>query len=337
MNARTAPRRQALRRYRWVALYLPLGLVLVVAALQTLLIPDLSATVPTHFGADGTADGWGPAWTFPVLLVAAGGGSVLLIGLLGLLGLTEIGGSGKPAQLRWTAALAAAAGVLIAVLVGGMGSAPGRSLGVGTILAVGLVLAIGAGLLAYRCTVDVAGDGTRAEQPAPLPLVPGERVVWTGSTSMGTVGRAVSAVAVALAVISAVACGWAEISADGSAGPLTWSMIAVAVVVVMILLTTTSARIRVDAAGLVVRSPIGVPRIRIPAEQIRDVQVVDVNPMGEFGGWGWRWAAGTGGWGVVLRTGEGLRITRTDGRRFTVTADDAATAASLLAGLRSRG
>lgn len=160
MSTRTAPRRQALRRYRWVALYLPLGLVLLVAALQTLMIPDLSATVTTHFGASGTADGWGPAWTYPVLLLAAGGGSVLLIGLLGLLGTTEIGGSGKPARLRLVAALTAGDGVFLTAIVGVLGSTSGRPFGIGPLFAVALVLALGAGLLAHRCTFDLADHGT---------------------------------------------------------------------------------------------------------------------------------------------------------------------------------
>jgi hypothetical protein len=43
-----------------------------------------------------------------------------------------------------------------------------------------------------------------------------------------------------------------------------------------------------------------------------------------------------GSFGIVLRAGEALQVTRRDGRRFTVTVDDAATAAALLEALSSR-
>ena len=65
------------------------------------------------------------------------------------------------------------------------------------------------------------------------------------------------------------------------------------------------------------------------------VEAVQVNPMGEFGGWGLRWAPG-GGFGVVLRSGPGIRVRRTGGKVFTVTVDDAATGAALLEALRVR-
>lgn len=57
--------------------------------------------------------------------------------------------------------------------------------------------------------------------------------------------------------------------------------------------------------------------------------------MGEFGGWGLRWAPG-GGFGVVLRSGPGIRITRTNGKTFSVTVDDAETGAALLTALAAR-
>ena len=57
--------------------------------------------------------------------------------------------------------------------------------------------------------------------------------------------------------------------------------------------------------------------------------------MGEFGGWGLRWAPG-GGFGVVLRSGPGIRITRTNGKTFSVTVDDAEAGAALLTALAAR-
>jgi hypothetical protein len=55
----------------------------------------------------------------------------------------------------------------------------------------------------------------------------------------------------------------------------------------------------------------------------------------EFGGWGYR--VGTDGTvGIVVRTGEGLRIRRTGDRSLVVTVDDAATGAALLNTLADR-
>jgi len=59
-----------------------------------------------------------------------------------------------------------------------------------------------------------------------------------------------------------------------------------------------------------------------------------VDPMGQFGGWGLRW--GPAGFGVVLRTGEGIEVRRRSGKTLTVTVDDAATGAALLNALVAR-
>jgi len=53
-----------------------------------------------------------------------------------------------------------------------------------------------------------------------------------------------------------------------------------------------------------------------------------VQPMGELGGYGVRSAPGR--FGVVLRAGDALDVTRRNGKRFTVSVPDAATAAGVL-------
>ena len=67
---------------------------------------------------------------------------------------------------------------------------------------------------------------------------------------------------------------------------------------------------------------------------IESVKMVQVEPLAEFGGWGWRWTP-EGGLGVVARAGEGILVVLRDGRRFTVTVDDAETGAALLAAYAS--
>lgn len=64
-----------------------------------------------------------------------------------------------------------------------------------------------------------------------------------------------------------------------------------------------------------------------------------VSPMGDFRWLGPAVVPGGGRFGVVLRTGPGIRVTRTNGEAFTVTTDDAETGAALLnaLGLAPRG
>lgn len=111
--------------------------------------------------------------------------------------------------------------------------------------------------------------------------------------------------------------------------PSWWISALVTVLVIALIAMTLVFRVRANASGLRVRSIVGWPQWSIPASEITDVQVVHVNPMGDFGGWGVRFAV-DGRMGVVLRTGEALQVTRTTGRVFVITLDDAGTAASVL-------
>ena len=52
---------------------------------------------------------------------------------------------------------------------------------------------------------------------------------------------------------------------------------------------------------------------RIRVADIESVKMVQVEPLAEFGGWGWRWTP-VGGLGVVARAGEGILVVLRDGR-----------------------
>jgi hypothetical protein len=99
--------------------------------------------------------------------------------------------------------------------------------------------------------------------------------------------------------------------------------------------TTLAFHVRVDDSGLHVESVLGIPRFHVPLGDIESAARVDVNPMGEFGGWGLRQSTGRR-FGVVLRAGEAIEVLRRGGKRFVVTVDDAATGAALLEALVSR-
>lgn len=74
----------------------------------------------------------------------------------------------------------------------------------------------------------------------------------------------------------------------------------------------------------------GWPRTAIAPEQIRSVAVVEVNPMGEFGGYGWR-RAPDGRSEIVLSKGEAIEVTRMNGKKFIITMHDAKRGAEALA------
>ena len=130
------------------------------------------------------------------------------------------------------------------------------------------------------------------------------------------VGAAVLAGGVALAVVGA----------PGIAASL--------IVIGVLFLLNGRVRVTADRRGLTVLvGLLGLPRVRIAAEDIVSATAADVSPA-SFGGWGYRFVPG--GSGVILRSGPALIVTRRSGRRFTVSVDDAETAAGVLGGVTGR-
>jgi hypothetical protein len=154
-------------------------------------------------------------------------------------------------------------------------------------------------------------------------LAPGEKAAWFGSVAIGRTGVVILVVSMLLLIGATILV----VAVD--AGAVSWIMVLVTVLVIVLIATTLVFRVRVNSTGLLVRSVFGWPRWRIRMSEIADVRVVQVNPVAEFGGWGMRIGA-DGRMGVVLRTGEALQVTRTSGRAFVVTIDDATTAAAVL-------
>jgi len=52
---------------------------------------------------------------------------------------------------------------------------------------------------------------------------------------------------------------------------------------------------------------------------IQSVKVVSINPISDFGGWGYRFIGGRKGKALVLGGKQGLVISKKDGKRFTIT------------------
>ena len=111
--------------------------------------------------------------------------------------------------------------------------------------------------------------------------------------------------------------------------------IAVAAFVVLLSIGMSFWRVRADRRGFAVRGILGWPQVSIPASDVAEVRVIQVNPTADFGGWGWRWAPGNRT-GIILRAGDAIEVTRRNGKRLVVTVDDAETAARVVQTLATR-
>jgi hypothetical protein len=308
-----------------VAAGLPLLVGLVAVAVQLAWLPELPDPVATHWGADG-ADGFGPAWATTVFTAG------VTIGIVGLFATILLGARG-PAPTAIHKVLAVSSFAVSVVLCGTMTASVGIQRGLDdaadapdiTPWVIGsLLVGLGAAVIAWVLLPKSVAVATELSPAEPLRLAPGERSVWIAETRLS--GRAVAVILLAVGFAIA-ATAFAIVVSDG----LVWPLVFIPVLLVLLCASGISWSVRVDPTGLTVRSqPFGWPRTRIAASDIASVDTSHVEPLAEFGGWGWRWAPGRN-FGVISRGGEAIEVTRLDGRRFTVTVDDAATGAALLA------
>lgn len=153
----------------------------------------------------------------------------------------------------------------------------------------------------------------------PVKFGENEKVAWVrhvGSPWISWVGAA----AVVVGVVTAALGQWLTALSIGIGG--------------IIALMLSSAQVVVNRQGLSVRfGLLGVPRKNIPASDVVKAVALDVSP-GQFGGWGYRIVPG--GSGLIIRAGRALVVTRRSGRRFTVTVDDAESAATILTELAAQ-
>lgn len=334
MTPADRPRRPdaAVRRFVLVAFVVPAVLVAIGVAIQLALLPSVPSTIAVHWNATGEPDSFAPAWTQPLATIGFGLGIPALIALTALPGLRR---GDRGSSYRLMGAIAAATSALMAGLLtwtmviqaGPAGAQATLSLWAGLVwTGVAVLVGVGAWLLqpanAHERSAPASAD--------PLSLGQNERAMWLRTTSMKR--GPVAAIVAAVLIVVLVAIGAWYAGADPA---VAWLLTIVAVVLVVFAATTLSFHVRVDDSGLHVDSALGLPRFRIPLVDVASAACVDVNPMGEFGGWGIRLGMDRR-FGVVLRTGEAIEVTRRNGKRFVVTVDDAATGAGLLEALVAR-
>jgi hypothetical protein len=315
------------RRAFAVGVLLPVVLTGLAAVLAASWVPDLPDPVAVHWAGD-TPDGFGSVWLFVLMPIGICGlfGTFLLIaaarptpaGLLTasqkftlvtstwMAGLLSVGFSGTLWVQRGLDDAADASGGAIWMLWG---------------LLAGFAVAVPAWFVLPKADTS----GAAGERPEPIVPRSSELVTWSRAITLARGPRLLVAAVLIAELIVGIAVG-----ASGAAGGLT--ILAMTAVLLLVAVATFSWRVTVDRRGLVVRSVLGWPRVSVPLDQVRDVEVVDVQPVADFGGWGWRYGPG-GRSAIVLRGGAAIQVTRSNGKRFVVPVEDASTGAGVLAGL----
>lgn len=322
-----------LRRFVLVTIWQPLTLVAIGVAVQLVLLPSTPATIATHWNAAGEADRFAPAWTQPIATVAFGLG---VPGLIALMTLPALRRGERGGAYRLVGAIATAVSALVTVaftwtfaMQAGLSSSADAP-GVWGSLVASLAAAVAIGIVAWWLQPHQDTTAAAPTPEAPLELGPTERALWARTAAMSTPAAAALLIAAAGVAAAAVAA-WIV----GAGGVAAWILTVVAVVLLALVAMTVAFHVRIDDTGMRVDSLLGIPRFRVPLAEVASAARVEVDAMGEFGGWGLR--VGTGRrFGVVLRGGEAIEVTRRSGRRFVVTVDDARTGAALLEALTAR-
>lgn len=323
----TSPRR------RIVAVGVGLPALLLLAALGVMLwaLPDLPSPVATHWGPSGQPDGFGsPVLSFVLL-------PVVVIGWIAfaLVVARRLRPAGPAVNQKLVLAtgvfLSAYLGTLIAgsfVIQRGVADAQDSGSILPVLLlstVVGAVLAVAAWFL-----LPPAAAGEPVPPLDELParsLTPSERVSWVRrveprSRSIGVILGIAGVLIVASALLAL------------GTQPLLALIFVLPAALIALGYALTFWTMTIDRHGLVARGGPGWPTIRIPLDQIEAAQVISVDPIVDFGGWGLRWAPGRTG--IILQRGTALEVRRVSGRDLVVTLDDATGPAELLNGLVRR-
>ncbi|MCL1897620.1 MAG: DUF1648 domain-containing protein [Micrococcales bacterium] len=279
---------------------------------------DLPTLIASHWGADGHPNGFAsPTWLITTI-TATGAVCALALSLIASFWGSSAGTRRIAVGVTvWVGLMFATC--LVAMLAGqrGMQEATSYNLA-GWVLPVAL---LGPFVVAIPVAITLPGDppqaatGTVPSNAPRVQLASGERAQWIQHTGGGPtlyVGIVVVGLTTGLAVLTRM---WALLILPGS--------------LIIVFAMMTEFTVRVDAAGLLVRSAFGWPRSRIPANEVEEASLVQVKALKDFGGLGWRTAPG-GRVGVVPHSGEAIEVRRTGGRSFVVVVDDAATGAAIL-------
>ncbi|MFF4604753.1 hypothetical protein ACFY12_18730 [Streptomyces sp. NPDC001339] len=171
-------------------------------------------------------------------------------------------------------------------------------------------------------STDLADRGNGTEPPAGGPRTESPEVWYGRATNrvqwlLAAAGAGCLALGIELAVNSSWSSGLAALVMS------VVGLVAVGLLVLFGTLAFVHVAVRVDKDSLEVRcGHIGVPRRRIPLDNVIGADVAPQVTPRNWGGWGYRWRPEQGT-AVIVRRGEGLVLRLGDGRTFTITVDDA--------------
>jgi hypothetical protein len=170
-------------------------------------------------------------------------------------------------------------------------------------------------------------DHTHGKRGGPAGAPP---EVWTGSATnrmqwlLALAGAACLALGIELAVDSMWTSGIAALAMS------VVGCIAAGLLILFGTLAFVHVAVKVDKDSLEVRcGHIGLPRRVIPLSHVVGADVAKAVSPREWGGWGYR-SRPEIGTAVVVRRGEGVVLSLGDGRKFTVTVDDAEAAVRII-------
>ena len=323
--------RSVASRFLLVTLALPAALAAAAVALTLSWRGDLPDPIAVHWGANGAPDGYG-SLTMSVVLMAA-----LAFGIpaaFAVFAARFLARGGRGVMLRLMGAMALGMSALYVVLITwtigmqrGVGdAADGPTIGWAFLAA--LVAGVAAGFAGYYLQPAQRAPEPPAVEVDAIALGDTEQVAWIRPARSAAWLRGLL-----IAVVALLAIGTALVAALDDRSTV-WIMLAATVLIVVMFAMLTAFTVRVDEAGLAVRSRIGFPTLRVPLADVKSASVTSIEGFSEFGGYGLRWTpAGTG---VILANGEALRVERANGKAFVVTVDDAATGAAVLTALAKR-
>ena len=287
------------RAYMLIMVLVALVLIGVADLLLWVWTPTLPNPIATHWGTGTSPNGFESPLSFILTISVIMGATVFLLGAIGF----SASRSAVAVQVIGGATVFIGAMVLLLVIVSigpqrGLADAKEATLSGGAfvlILAVPAALGLVAALLAPKepPVSDAAAppppDAVRAD------LAPDEEFLWIGKTSVrpGFLWGSTIAFVVIFGGVAA---------ASGI-----WALALFALLPLVLTFSLASFTVQISQAGLFVTSPIGWPKRTITSAQIEQASAVDVHPLQEFGGWGYRITIG-GAEGIVLRKGPGIRI-----------------------------
>lgn len=320
--------RRARRAALWVGLVVPLALTVATTLVLLAWLPRMPDPAATHWSGGPAPDGFGAAWSFPVINAGLGLGIPVLFWAI-----IRFGGRGG-ALPGWSGyqRFLTAFGLGTVVFLEGLllccvavqldlrdaHDAPGVDAAVGIGFGVWAVVTLAAWFM--QPSVRIAAPDLSGVEP--LSLSETERAVWVRDVRPSPLFLGAVGVAIVICVASAV---WVWTLGDA----LWWMNAGIAVLVILLTLCTAWFRVRIDANGLEARSALGWPVFRVSAADVESVAAAPIAPLADFGGWGLRWAPGR--LGIVMRAGTGLVVHCRSGSVIGISVDDAETGAALLA------